>query len=194
LPVKGSPQHPARAKLIWHTPATPGHYCLLVRLNWPDDANPKNNIGQENTNVGVAASPAHFDFPVRNDDTIRKVVQMVADAYTIPAKLRCDKVPTKQDSERRFPGASKRNVFVPPSEKDADWALARTRHALDGFPIPAGWSVEIEPRELDLAPGDIRNVHVSITPPDEFRGERPFNINALYGAKLLGGVTLTVTR
>jgi hypothetical protein len=65
---------------------------------------------------------------------------------------------------------------------------------LAGFPIPQGWSVSIEPGEFELAPGAVQDVHVAISPPDEFKGARPFNINALYGANLLGGVTLTVTR
>jgi hypothetical protein len=38
LPVKGSPDHPVKAVMPWTTPATAGHYCLLVEPIWPDDA------------------------------------------------------------------------------------------------------------------------------------------------------------
>jgi hypothetical protein len=37
-------------------------------------------------------------------------------------------------------------------------------------------------------------VTVTIAPPAEFRGEKPFNVNAFYGDELLGGVTLIVTK
>ncbi|HEU4730018.1 MAG TPA: NEW3 domain-containing protein [Kofleriaceae bacterium] len=194
LPVKGAPGHPTLAKMTWHTPAVAGHYCLQVRLIWPDDANPKNNLGQENTNVGVAASPATFRFPVRNDDTIRKQIRLTADAYTIPQPIDCRQRPTKRDSDRRFPQLVRGGAFVPPTEQAADWTLARARHGRAAFPIPAGWKVDIEPAALELGPGDQREVTVVITPPDDFRGERPFNINATHGDGLLGGVTLQVRK
>lgn len=194
LPVKGAPQHPARAKIPWRTPATPGHYCLKVRLVWPDDANPKNNLGQENTNVGIAASPAVFKFAVRNEDTIRKHTHMTADAYVIPRPLDCREKPSKQDSDRRHATHRRQDVFVPPSEQEADWTLARVRHGPAAFPIPARWSVDIQPVEFDLNPGAAQEVRVSIEPPGDFRGERSFNVNALQGTNLLGGVTLTVKR
>lgn len=194
LPVKGAPQHPAKATAKWHTPAAAGHYCLLVRLVWPDDANPKNNLGQENTDVGVAASPALFKFPVRNEDTIRKRLHMTADAYVIPPPLNCGQRPGKKDSDRRYPSHNRNDVFIPPTEEPADWTLARVRHAPSAFPIPPGWAVKIDPTEFELAPGAVQNVNVSINPPDAFRGERSFNVNALYGTVPLGGVTLTVTK
>jgi len=194
LPVKGAPDHPAKARHPWTTPQLAGHYCLLVRLIWPDDANPKNNIGQENTNVGVAASPAVFHFPVRNEDTIRKRIRMTVDAYAIPPRMPCNERPTKKQSDKQHPERMRANVFVPPLEEAADWTLARVRHGPEAFPIPAGWSVEISPLGFELDPGASEPVTVTITPPDSFRGERPFNVNALYGTALLGGVTLTVKR
>ena len=194
LPVKGAPQHPAKATAHWRTPATSGHYCLLVSLIWPDDANPKNNIGQENTDVGDAASPAVFTFPVRNEDTIRKRVRMTADAYTLPARMACAKRPSRKDSDRRYPTHRRIDVFVPPSEKEADWTLARSRHDPKAFPIPTGWTVDIQKSEFDLAPGATQDVQVSIEPPAGFTGERLFNINAMYASVLLGGVTLAVRK
>src|SRR5262245_2812795 len=164
LPVKGAPGHPTHAKQPWTTPQTPGHYCIKVRLVWPDDANPKNNLGQENTNVVAATSPAVFTFPVRNDDTIGKRVRMSADAYQIPKKMDCDKKPGKGNSDKEHPNHRNRGTFVPPSERDADWTLARVRHDPAAFPIPAGWSVRIEPAEFVLAAGAARDVTVTITP------------------------------
>ena len=41
----------------WVTPAAPGHYCIEVELSHPEDANPANNRGWNNTQVHAAASP-----------------------------------------------------------------------------------------------------------------------------------------
>jgi hypothetical protein len=194
LPVKGAPGHPALAKTTWHTPATPGHFCLKVRLVWADDANPKNNLGQENTNVGAASSPAAFQFPVRNDDTIRKAIHVTADAYVIPGKVKCREKPEKKDSDRRHSTHRRQDVFIPPTEEAADWTLARFQHSAQNFPIPAGWSVDISPAQFVLGANQVQNVTVAITPPDDFQGERSFNINVMHGIGLLGGVTLIVTK
>lgn len=41
----------------WRTPETPGHYCIEVELVHPNDANPANNRGWNNTQVHAASSP-----------------------------------------------------------------------------------------------------------------------------------------
>lgn len=194
VPVKGAPGHPARASVIWHTPNTPGHYCLQARLLWNDDANPKNNIGQENTNVGVAASPAVFEFPVRNDSEVPRRFRLRADGYRIPPKMDCGDKPNKRDSDRRHPERNLRSVYIPPSELAADWTFARVRHAADAHPIPAGWTVAIEPSEVSLAAFSAEDVVVSVTPPANFVGEEVINVNAFYGTDLVGGVTLRVVK
>ena len=60
--VKGSVEQPSFASLLWTTPPTPGHYCLQVLLDPVEDLEPANNLGQENTNVVAAHSPAVFQF------------------------------------------------------------------------------------------------------------------------------------
>ena len=65
VPVKGAPGLPASAEVVWETPSTPGHYCLQAELNWPDDANPDNNLGQENINVKKLNSPNASFEPTR---------------------------------------------------------------------------------------------------------------------------------
>jgi hypothetical protein len=192
LPVKGAPGHPAIARAVWHTPNTAGHFCLKVQLNWADDANPKNNLGQENTNVGIASSPAVFKFPVRNEATIRRLLHLVADAYEIPPPIDCRERPRKKDSERKNPKLARRPVFLPATEAEADWAAARIRHGENAFPVPAGWEVEIAPQSLDLDADETQEVTVSVTPPDGFVGRQTININALHGTDLAGGVTLHV--
>lgn len=43
----------------WRTPDTPGHYCIEVELAHPEDGNPANNRGWNNTQVYAANSPVH---------------------------------------------------------------------------------------------------------------------------------------
>lgn len=193
LPVKGAPGHPAQGKVIWQTPKQEGHYCLQVDLKWTDDANPKNNLGQENTNVGHYSSPAFFEFPVRNDDTIRKLINLVADAYVIPEQMDCKEFPDTKYSDKEKLANKRLDVFVPPLEEEAVWGLARVRHSTKAFSIPDDWKLDIEPSEMHLDPEQQQIVKVTITPPDGFKGEKTFNVNAMHGKALLGGVTLTVT-
>ncbi len=47
----------------WETPSTPGHYCIEVELKHPQDGNPANNRGWNNTQVKAAASSV--DVPIR---------------------------------------------------------------------------------------------------------------------------------
>jgi hypothetical protein len=194
LPVKGAPGHPARASMPWHTPPVGGHNCLRVFLRWDDDANPKNNLGQENTSVAAATSPAVFRFPVRNEDTIPKRLHLAVDAYGIPARKDCRDKDRRKQEPRENARYERRTVFIPPSEANADWNEARARHDPAAFPVPPDWSVSIQPEALDLSAGEQREVVVSIEPPDSFQGEKSFNVNALHGEALVGGVTLTVTR
>ena len=47
------------------------------RSDWPDDAEPGNNLGQENTDVKALNSPhATFTFPVRNDSGTRRILSV----------------------------------------------------------------------------------------------------------------------
>jgi hypothetical protein len=52
------PLWPGTAQVVtsWRTPATPGHYCIEVEVSHPDDGNPSNNRGWNNTQVRTAAS------------------------------------------------------------------------------------------------------------------------------------------
>jgi len=52
--------------VVWRTPATPGHYCIEVELAHPDDGNPANNRGWNNTLVRTASSPVVQEIEVFN--------------------------------------------------------------------------------------------------------------------------------
>lgn len=168
--VKGGPGHPAFATVTWTTPATPGHYCLQVLLDPVDDLEYKNNLGQENTNVGVAQSPATFEFTLRNDTRRAQRYHFEVDAYVLGDPDPCDE--TAQHDDRR--------------KKHS------TRHRRGTHPLPPGWAVVIEPETPSLQPDEEVLVKVTATPPDGFVGTQQINVNAFNLDGFAGGVTLTV--
>jgi hypothetical protein len=181
LPVNGAPGHPAAAEFVWHTPATPGHYCLLVDLVWADDANPANNRGQENTDVRKLNSPrAELTFPLRNPRPAPRRIRLEADAYELAARPTC---------EGRSP---QKDVRMSEEERKSHLAEARRRAGRGRFPVPPGWTVTISPPSLELAAGEARDIKVEVVAPDGFSGRKSFNVNALAGDRLMGGITLTV--
>ena len=50
----------------WRTPDLPGHYCIEVELFHPDDGNPSNNRGWNNTQVHAAHSPVERSIRIFN--------------------------------------------------------------------------------------------------------------------------------
>jgi hypothetical protein len=73
LPVRGAGGEPATVMMPWHTPATPGHYCILVELQSVDDPNPANNTGQENTNIRDARPGERLTFTINSAPSFRAV-------------------------------------------------------------------------------------------------------------------------
>lgn len=173
VPVKGAVGLPATAEHTWTTPPTPGHYCIQVELLWPDDANPDNNLGQENLNVRKLASPATFEFTLRNDSRFRRAFTLRADAYERPTRVPCPDGP---------PNAPPRgNIEADPF----------ARHRLKNHPVPAGWQVDFEPgSEVILGPEEEKLITVIVTAPGGFVGRQTINVNAFDGDELIGGVTL----
>jgi hypothetical protein len=181
LPVKGAPGTPAFARVPWTTPATPGHYCLQVELIWPDDANPANNLGQENTDVKALNSPrARFTFPVANQTGRGVTLKLEPDAYGIPPRRPC----------------RERKSAAGPKMSEAEVANHRrqtlVQHGRSAHGVPKGWEVRIDPAELRLSPGEEQRVNVDVTAPEGFSGRQALNVNAFEGAALYGGVTLFV--
>jgi hypothetical protein len=170
LGVKGGPNCPAFVTMTWITPTTPGHYCIQVLLEPVDDINLNNNLGQENTNVGTAHSPAVFTLTLRNNTRLTQSYSFEVDAYTPPALEPCD-------------GAAN-------GEKERSARIARHQRGLD--PVPAGWNVNIDPAAPTITTGQSIPLTVTVTPPGGFAGDQTFNVNAFHTDGLAGGVTLTV--
>jgi hypothetical protein len=170
LPVKGAVGCPAIASVPWRTPSTAGHYCLQVELQWDDDINPGNNMGQHNTDVKPLNSPhARFDLTVRNDTAERARILVSVDSYQIPDPPEC--------SDERGRGEQRARL---------------ARHQRDRWPLPAGWRVELDPSDAILRPGDQTVVAVNVTAVDGFIGRQGINVQAEANGVLLGGVTLYV--
>jgi hypothetical protein len=183
LGVKGGPGHPAFAKMKWTTPGSTGHFCIQVVLEWLDDANPNNNLGQENVVVGVAHSPAEFEFQLRNDTDIRQAYRFEADGYAIPPLPPCDRRPDpsgrSQPPARQLPGTI---AVIPPE------------HDRRNYPVPVGWTVSFVPADPVLTPGAEVTIRLLVTPPAGFTGRQPVNVHAFRGDVLAGGVSVFVER
>lgn len=175
VPVKGAAGLPAIAAQSWTTPLTAGHYCIQVELVWPDDANPDNNLGQENVNVKKLNSPnAAFQFMLRNDALFARRIRLEADSYALPPKEPCGQRPTKL------------SVRGERLQKDP-----YARHRLPAHPFARNWQIEYLPaKEFGLAPGEEQQVTVKVTAFDGFTGQQVINVNAFDGTDLVGGVTL----
>jgi hypothetical protein len=170
LGVKGGPGCPAYATMPWTTPITPGHYCIQVQLQPFADINFQNNLGQENTNVGTASSPAVFTFPLRNGTRRTQTYNFEVDAYIPLAPEPC--------------GAG------PNDAKAREARLAKSHRGL--FPVPAGWHIAITPNAPTLLPNQSVPITVSATPPSGFTGSQVLNVHAFHAGGIAGGVTLTV--
>jgi hypothetical protein len=175
LGVKGGSQHPAIASILWTTPPA-GHYCILVEFQWVDDANPNNNVGQNNVNVVAATSPATFAFQIRNQETEPRAYRMQADTYALPQLSACS-----DDSAKRGNAAR--------------WKQLQGLHDRARYPIPDGWTVAFSPPTVTLAPSQETAVTVVVTPAAGFAGTQPFNVHAVTDkGAFAGGVTVYVMK
>jgi hypothetical protein len=177
LGVKGSASCPAYAEMDWLTPATPGHYCVQVSFAWPDDLNPFNNLGQENTEVVAAHSPASFSFALRNAEKERKSYRFEADTYEIPPQPPCSDQGRKGNVRPKTVSAA-----------------TRARNSRAANPLPPGWTIAFDPAAPVLNPGQEIQVLTTISPVDSFHGSQAVNIHTFSGYTLIGGVTIMLQR
>lgn len=173
--VMGGPNCPSSTSIPWITPAVPGHYCLQVKLDWVDDANPNNNLGQNNTDVVPAQSPAHFEFQLRNAFKKAANYTFTVDTYA-PLPL---------------PDCGTVNL---PKGRAARIKEVVARYSAMNFTVPAGWGIVITPDTVSLMPGAEQTITVDASPPAGFSGQLPLNVNAFADGVFAGGVTLNVTK
>jgi hypothetical protein len=193
LDVKGGPLEPAFTSIPWKTPPLPGHYCLQALLIWADDANPDNNLGQKNVQVGTAHSPAVFDIQVHNDAAIARAFTFEVDQYVIPPLAPC--------SDQTSPT---RRVAVAPTagrlaESKARWKAVLAAQSYGRFPLGPDWTVTFSPARPVLAAFQQITVQITVQPPADFLGQQTINVHGFAqgekrGRALAGGVTLLVEK
>jgi len=180
LGVKGGPGQPALAVVPWRTPVTAGHYCLQVDFAWYDDMNPFNNLGQTNTDVVQASSPARSEFQLRNTSKEDEKYRFEVDGYMIPPLVSCrqkEPPPSEPRVSRLAPGTIR---SVP------------SQHQRANARLPAGWDVTFVPSEPSLSPNQETTIRVAVIPPTGFHGRQPLNVHAFSKKGLAGGVTIVV--
>jgi hypothetical protein len=85
----------------WTTPPTPNaHWCLQVECRHPDDKNPNNNLGQENTQVLGGTSGAKLTTNARLFNPTKQALRarLAIDRYAVPA----GEVSLKLDTRIRY--------------------------------------------------------------------------------------------
>jgi hypothetical protein len=181
LGVKGGPNSPAFARTKWRTPAVPGHYCLQASFNWIDDYNPYNNLGQDNTLVGVSHSPVQFEFQLRNGTGFSDEFRFETDSYSIPRLPPCD---------RRRPEIHSGISAI--TQRPFDPVNVPSQHIRANHPLPAGWDVTFSPANPILDPGQEITVAAMVSPPNDLTGRQPINVHAFTKSGLAGGITFYV--
>lgn len=181
LDVKGGPGAPAIARTKWRTPPVAGHFCLQVSFSWIDDANPNNNLGQENTQVGTSKSPVNFEFQLRNAWRQAQEFRFETDTYTIPPLPACGSAGRlTRIAESQVARAPWSPVKVPP------------QHDRRNYPLPAGWTIAFVPDSPRLEADEEMIVVATVTPVAGFKGRQPINVHAFSGTSLVGGMTFYI--
>jgi hypothetical protein len=152
------------------------------------DANWNNNLGQENTEVIAAHSPALTTFDLRNDTNQRQIYRFQVDAYQI-GEPTCPPPPTRDNNVGGQITLTGRLAFL------------STQPAMQPTPLPPGWVVTFLPDHPELAPSGHATIQLSVEPPAGFTGNQVVNVHVFrtpvdrrdIAAVLAGGMTFTVS-
>jgi hypothetical protein len=169
--AKGTATNPGFVQFGWRTPPTKGHYCLQALLDPVADIEFGNNLGQHNTDVVSAHSPATFTFDLRNNTSDRKTYSFRVDAYALGP--------------------------IGPCTDDQE-ALKRRQAANRGdLPLPDGWVIDVSPANPAVNALQVIPIQVTVTPPLGFVGQQTVNVHTFMddngAGRPVGGVTVTVT-
>jgi hypothetical protein len=171
----------AQAHFAWTTPSAPGHYCLEIQLFHPDDADPSNNRGQNNTQVYAAHSQVKG--PIR----IFNAFPDEAPAAPLPSALVAKRPPVPRHGANVTITVDG-YVFVDAIGKraDPDQMFA---------PRDAAWPARVEPAQFTFDPGErYRDVMLIVDAPDGPGPSETFNVSVRQGGAPTGGVTVTIER
>jgi hypothetical protein len=165
----------------WRTPATPGHYCIDIRLYHPRDANPANNHGWNNTQVLAAHSPVQTSMRVFN-------------RWVAGPPITAEQTITTRAGAR--PGVPWNVVEVTVDSYGFKDSYGREAHPDEMFaPRPPAWPVRMNPAMFHFESNETyRDVDITIDAPNGQGLAEQFNITAYQGGVPLGGITVMVTR
>jgi hypothetical protein len=168
----------AQTHFAWTTPPDPGHYCLAATLFHPDDADPSNNVGQNNTQVYAAHSQVKSPIRIFNTFVDEPPPSSALVARGAPVPRHGDDVEITVDSY----------VFVDAIGKQADPDRMFA-------PRDAAWPARVEPAKFTFAQGERwRDVMLIVDAPDGPGPPETFNVSVRQGGAPTGGVTVTVER
>lgn len=193
LPVRGAPGEPAVATATWRTPAAPGHYCVQVDAIWPDDANPLDNSGQENTVVRRGRPGERLDFriPVRNTLQGARLLGVHLNSYELPGRPIMRPARGERAEAHGAVGGGERAARGQPND-----FLRRIidANAEELYPAPREWSPQLSEERMVLESDQTRELLFSVTvPADAPAGsEQRFNLAVADDERgqLVGGVTV----
>ncbi len=190
--VRGLP--PTETRLKWKTPPTGGHYCILVRIVCPDDANPFNNEGQKNLTVrnAIAGTALDYVFPIHNPFDRPISFRLRAALYRLPVRhteASTDTPLTRGDSKIAPVNYLNDITFRPLASQAATRALESNRYG--NFPLPQEWAPNF-PETVVVPSGGSESVHLHLALPAGLAaGAYPVSIYAetTEGGQPYGGVT-----
>jgi hypothetical protein len=207
----------ANAAFRWRTPPTAGHFCLRVSCHHPDDKNPANNVGQENTQVieGAPGATVGARMLVENPAPLPSRLAVAADTYRIPRQewefrritvtreLGGDAVRVEDEPGEPIPLSMGRRLGRWVVHPDATVPRV-TRQFYEGrdrlyeaqrrarTPVPAGWEIsfDAEPAQagIVLGPEERREVELRIRIPPEAAPGTELAINVAATDAVRGGL------
>lgn len=175
----------SQISVLWTTPSTPGHYCIEVELSHPNDGNPANNRGWNNTQVKAAHSQVQSEIRIFNQ-------RLNASAEGTPQLTASDQAMMVSRPPRR----NRNHVDLSVDSYVFLDAVGKDANPDDMFaPREAVWSARVEPSAFDFEPEEaFRDVVLIVDAPNESGTLEAFNVTAWQDDIPIGGVTVTVKR
>jgi hypothetical protein len=181
----------ANVATVWTTPATPGHYCIEVELAHPNDGNPANNRGWNNTQVKVAHSLVETPVRIFNHWLVEPT-----DAGEGAAPPAAPPVAPRAQPDPDRPGVPLNLVDIDVDSYVFHDAKGKNADPSGMFaPRAPAWPARVEPSLFHFRENETyRDVTLIVDAPDVPGATEVFNVTARQGDMPLGGVTIRVAR
>lgn len=198
----------------WRTPSQAGHYCLKAECRHPEDKEPGNNIGQENTDVLQAQAGETIStlaWIANTNQTEGMEAHFTADAFNIPdeeiefqlatqVKSLGDAgfFPKFQEKTQRFRYGRRPAPVYTAYKYTGQSGLMRKIQSLDSS-LPESWNVTIQGAALNqrisLSPEEERELLIEVQTPGNIPKGQTHQINLTAfdnNERVIGGITLFI--